>query len=132
MNKFQKRIGKVGKKFDHALVVGTGFGNLNDILEIFRSVFMVNSVPFEKKSKKIIYRENLDNITQIPNINFIFFDLEQIHQLENLKDCWVRNESLVIIEGNDPIGREFSGPLYKTRWGCTSQQGTFHVWEKIK
>jgi hypothetical protein len=49
-----------------------------------------------------------------------------------VKDFWQRNNSKVIIEGDEPIGREFSKPLYDTGWGCTSKQRVFHVWEKLK
>ncbi len=132
MTKFQKRLGKVGKYFNHAVVVGQGFGNLDELLEIFRTVFIINGYKTGKKAKNLIYRENFEDLDHINNINFVFFDLSEIQHLEKLKDCWVRNDSLVIIEGNDPIEREFSNPLYKTRWGCTSLQGTFHVWERLK
>jgi hypothetical protein len=79
-----------------------------------------------------VYKENFHNLNAITEVSAIFFDLNRLDQFEMVKDFWQRNNSKVIIEGDEPIGREFSKPLYDTGWGCTSKQGLFHVWEKLK
>lgn len=132
MNKFQKRIRKLTRKSTNALVVGNAFGLLDEILGIFNTVFVISDEPPLVKSKNLVFRENFNNLTNITDVGAIFFDLSQLHQLENLQNFWSRNNSKVLIEGNEVIEREFSKPLYKTNWGCVSQNGFFHVWEQIK
>jgi len=131
MNKIEKRLRKISKSYNNALVLGTAFENLEKVLKIYSTVFVINEFP-AIKAKNLIYRENFDHLDNIIQVSTVFFDLNKLQYLKDLKDCWQRNDSIVIIEGNEPIGREFSKPLYDSGWGCTSLQGFFHVWEKLK
>jgi hypothetical protein len=132
MNKFQKRLRKLDKNQINAVVIGTAFGNLENILEIYNTVFVINENLPTVKAKNLVYREDFHNLNAITEVSAIFFDLNQLDRFEMVKDFWQRNNSKVIIEGDEPIGREFSKPLYDTGWGCTSKQGLFHIWEKLK
>ena len=132
MSKFIKRVQKSSGRTENALVIGTGFGHLQEILEIYKNVFLINDTMPEIKSKNLIYREKFNNLVQFSDINAIFVDLNKVDKLPELKDFWQRNKSVVLIEGNDPIGRDKSLDLFNTKWGCTSLQGDFHVWEEIK
>jgi hypothetical protein len=131
MDKFEKRLRKISNSYNNALVLGNSFGHLEKILTIYSTVFVINKLP-TIKAKNLVYRENFDYLDNIVQVSAVFFDLDELKYLSNLKDCWQRNNAVVIIEGNDPIGREFSKPLYDSGWGCTSLQGFFHVWEKLK
>lgn len=132
MNKFQKRIQKISKSHENAVVIGDAFGNLEDLLNIYRTVFVLGGVRPEIKSKNLVYKESYQNLNNITLVSAIFFNLIDLDKLEEFKHFWQKNDSVVIIEGEEPISREFSKPLYSTGWGCTSLQGSFHVWEKIK
>jgi len=132
MDKFQKRVKKISRPNENAVVIGDGFGNLGKILEIFDTVFLIGGQYPAIKAKNLVYKESYHNLHNLTLISAIFFDLKTLDQLEELKTLWQRNNSVVIIEGDDPIGRELSKALYDTGWSCTSLQGFFHVWEKIK
>jgi hypothetical protein len=132
MNKFQKRLRKLDKTQGNAVIIGGAFGYLETILEIYATVFVIDKNFPTVKAKNLVYKENFDNLNAITEVGSIFFDLDRLDQFETVKDFWQRNKSKVIIEGDEPIGREFSKPLYDTGWGCTSKQGSFHVWEKLK
>lgn len=132
MDKFEKRLRKISQNTNNAIVLGKVFGNLEKILSIYGTVFIFGNEPPEIKAKNLVYKENFTNLNHITETGVIFFDLTKIHHLEDFKMFWQRNNSKIIIEGNDPIGREFSKPLYDTGWGCTGLHGSFHVWEKMK
>ena len=132
MSKFEKRLKKSTKDTNNALVVGSAFGYLENLLSMYQSVFVIDNTKPNIKAKNLIYREDFNHLNNIVDVGVIFFDLDKISLLENVKEFWKRNNSYVIIEGNDSITREFSKPLFDTNWGCTSLQGMFHVWEKIK
>jgi hypothetical protein len=123
---------KLDKNQINAVVIGTAFGNLENILEIYNTVFVIDENLPTVKAKNLVYREDFHNLNAITEVSAIFFDLNQLDRFEMVKDFWQRNNSKVIIEGDEPIGREFSKPLYDTGWGCTSKQGLFHIWEKLK
>lgn len=132
MDKFEKKIRKMTKHPENAIVVGNGFGLLSSMLSTHNTIFKFDSTDTTLKTKNLIYRENFDYLDQLYEIRVIYFDLSSIHRLENLRNCWVKNNSLVIVEGSEPIGRELSKPLYDTGWGCTVVEKNFHVWTKIK
>ncbi len=131
MNKIQKRIRKLSRNSTNALVVGGAFGNLSTILEIYNTVFIISDDMPSIRAKNLVYRENISNLNHIVDVGAIFYDLNQIDKLEHLQHFWSRNNSNIFIEGNEVIGREYSKPLYDSGWRATSQQGFFHVWEKL-
>ena len=132
MSKFEKRLKKTTKGTPNVLVVGSAFGHLENLLLIYESVFVINEIKPKLKTKNLIYREDFNYLNNIVDVGIVFFDLDKIFQLENLKEFWKRNNSYVVIEGNDPIAVELSKPLFDTGYGCTTRQGLFHVWERIK
>jgi len=132
MAKFAKRLRKLSGYTENALVVGKAFGNLDQLLEIYTNVFVVDEDPPSAKARNLIYKENFNDLNVLTQIGAIFIDLDKIDQLEILEDFWQRHKSTIFVEGNDCILRHLSKPLFKTGWQCTSLQGIYHVWEQIK
>ena len=132
MNKFKKRLHKLSKNTNSALVIGTAFGQLEHLLDLYSTIFLVNEGATELKAKNLIDRQNIERLDNIVNVGAVFFDIKHIHKLESLQAFWKKNNSLIFIEGGDPLPRDLSKPLYDSGWRCTSLQGTFHVWEQQK
>jgi len=132
MSKFEKRLRKTTGATDNVLVVGRAFGYLEHLLSIYKTVFVVGENAPSVKAKNLVYRNNFDNLNNINDVGVIFFDLDSLKHLEDLKEFWSKHNASVLIEGNDPIERDFSKPLYDTGWGCTDLQGFYHVWKKLK
>ena len=132
MNKFEKRLKKISKNIENCLVVGQGFGHLEELTEIYNTVFVIDKTRPELKVKNLVFRDNFDDTSYMPGISSVFFDLNSISELEKSSPVWLKNKSLVIIEGDSPIERHLSTPLYRAGWQCTSVQGFFHVWEPKK
>ena len=130
MTKFQKRLSKLTKNNTSALVIGTAFGQISEILSMYSTVFVVNEDMSELKAKNLIYRQTIDRLDYLVNVGVVFLDMKYINKLENLQTFWKKNDALVLIEGNDAISRDLSKPLYDSGWRCTSLQGIFHIWEK--
>ena len=132
MAKFAIRLRKLSGYTENALVVGKAFGNLDQLLEIYTNVFVVDEDPPSTKARNLIYKENFDDLNILTQVGAIFIDLDKIDKLDILEDFWQRHRSTIFVEGNDCILRHLSKPLFKTGWQCTSLQGIYHVWEKIK
>ena len=130
MNKFKKRLSKLSKNTNSALVIGTAFGQLEQLLDVYSTIFVVNEDGTELKAKNLIYRQSIERLDSIVNVGAVFFDITHICKLESLQTFWKKNNSLIFIEGGDPLPRDLSKPLYDSGWHCTSLQGAFHVWEK--
>ncbi len=129
MNKFQKRVKKLCKDPENCLVVGKGFGFLSEISEIYNTVFVIDDERPSLKLKNLVYRENSEDLVHITDISVIFFDLATTNRLNEFMNLAFKWKSVVVIEGNDPIGRDLSGPLYQTGYQCRDLQGHFHIWK---
>ena len=130
MAKFKKRITKLSNKsLQNALVIGEGFGFLPEILETFQTVFVIDNNRPKIKGRNLVYKENSDELNLIIDISMVFFDRDKINDINSIAPVFTRWRSMVIIEGNDPISRDYSQSLYHHGWNCTSLQGFFHVWE---
>jgi hypothetical protein len=132
MTKFQKRLRKLHKHPENALVIGQGFGHLHEILEIYKTVFVINNHHPEIKARNLVFRNNFDDLNNLVELSVIIFDLNKVEHLEKLTQSWIRSKSTIVIEGDEPIDRSRSKPLYNTNWQCTNLFGFFHVWEQLK
>lgn len=132
MSKFQKRVKKLSNRLESAVIIGSGFGYLSDLLETFKTIFVLDDVVPSIKAKNLVYRENFGDFSSLPEINAVFFDRNKIDRLSHFQPLWNRPHTLVIIEGDEPISRDFSKSLYTAHFNCTGVHGFFHVWELIK
>lgn len=131
MKKFQKRIKKTVGKTNTCIVVGNGFGNLSNLLEIFQNIFLLSDKPIETRARNLIYRESYADLTNIMEVNGVFVDLDHVNRLPDIVPSVLRHNCPIMIQGNEPIGRDLSRPLYDHYYNCTDQQGDFHVWRIV-
>ncbi len=130
MAKFNKRISKIdGQPLQNALVIGEGFSFLSNILEIFQTVFLINDHRPDIKARNLVFKEESDELHLLVDVSVVFFDRNKINEINLYAPVFTRWKSIVVIEGDEPISRDFSQSLYHNGWKCTSQQGFFHVWE---
>jgi hypothetical protein len=129
MAKFQKRLRKLVTPQSNAVVIGQGFGYLLDIAELFDTVFVFSWDLPKIKNKNLVYRENFADLNPLSEISTVFIDLDQIQHLQALLPVWLKWKSVILIEGNDVIGREHSKPLYDNHYRAVEQQGTHHIWK---
>lgn len=129
MAKFEKRLKKISKSVENAIVLGTGLGHLEELLSLYKTVFVIADNPPTIKSKNLVYREDFKELSHLPEISAVFLDLNQVHHLNSVATVMSRYRSVVIIEGNDAIGRDLSKPLYDNGYRCTDLLGLYHVWK---
>ena len=132
MNKFQKRLHKLSRNNTHALVLGSAFGILDQVVEIYDTVFVVSESPPAIKAKNLVYKETFVKLDHIQNIASIFIDHNELHNLDKVEALWKKHNSIIFIEGDVRIDNTIAKPLYDSGWACTSLQGIFHVWEHYR
>jgi len=129
MSKITKRLRKLVKSPENAVVIGQGFGHLDIMLNLFKTIFIFSWDAPKVKAKNLIFRENFNDLNPMAEISMVFFDLNQLHHLDTMLSVCVRNKSLIIIEGNDVIGRDLSKSLYINNYRAVDQHGFYHVWK---
>jgi hypothetical protein len=132
MNKFQKRLTKLSRSNTHALVLGSAFGILDQIVEIYDTVFVVSALPPVIKAKNLIYKENFVKLDHLQDMSSIFVDIDQLDHLDKVEVIWRKHNSKLFVEGGDRVENDKVKILYDSGWACTSLQGSFHVWEHYR
>ena len=132
MTKSKKRLYKLSRDHDHALVLGSAFGILDQVVEIYNTVFVVSAEQPAFKAKNLVYKETFVKLDHIQNIASIFIDHNELCNLDKIEALWKKNNSKIFVEGGDRIDNTIAKPLYDSGWACTSLQGIFHVWEHYR
>jgi hypothetical protein len=132
MTKFQKRLHKLSRNNAHALVLGSAFGILDQVVEIYDTVFVISAVPPSVRAKNLVYKETFVKLDHIQNIASIFIDHNELHNLDKVEALWKTHNSIIFVEGGERIDNNIAKPLYDSGWACTSLQGIFHVWEHYR
>ena len=96
MTKFSKRMKKANRKARNVLAVGTALGNLEDLLEAFDTVFVVNGVMPRIQKRNVVYRENFDNIHLVTDVDLIIIDFVHEKFIPELQQCGRNNLALKI------------------------------------
>lgn len=131
MSKIEKKLKKSLPSTESVLIVGQGFIGLDTALEVFNTVFVVNSKPLIK-NKKLIHITSTSGLSIISNLSVIMFDRSQIDNISSISSLWHRNKPLIIIEGNEVISRDYSGSLYQNNYRAIEQTDTYHIWKSLK
>lgn len=132
MAKLNKRLKKSNIDIINAVVIGTGFGRLDELLASFKTVFYISELLPNIRSRNLVYKTDFDDIGQLPNVTVIFFDRDKVLKIPDTVPLMLYSWPSIVIEGNDVIGREYSTDLYKHGYRALEQHGMFHVWKKIK
>jgi len=132
MTTFSKKISKSLASTKNCLVIGEGFGFLEEIIESFQTVFIICKENPITRHKKLIYRESFDNIHELPDLDAIFVDLSKLEKLGYLHTIWTKNKPPVVVEGSRPVSRDPYEPLYKVGYYFTDDQKNFHLWTTQK
>ena len=132
MTKFQKRLLKLSRNNAHALVLGSAFGILDQVVEIYDTVFVVSADQPPVRAKNLVYKETFVKLDHIQNITSIFIDHNELCNLDKVEALWKKHNSIIFVEGGVRIDNAIAKPLYDSGWACTSLQGIFHVWEHYR
>jgi hypothetical protein len=130
MNKFQKKFQKNYGKISNSLVIGQGFGHIDDILEMSLNVFLYDDSSMECRHKKLIRRQSLSDITECQIIDVAFIDRNKVDKLDELRPILTRFRCMVVIEGIDPISKTENLPLYQYGYIYISHSSDYHVYKK--
>jgi hypothetical protein len=132
MNKIQKRLRKLSRNNTHALVLGSAFGILDQILEVYNTVFVIDESPPAIKAKNLVYKETFVKLDHLQDMSSIFVDINQLDNLDKIEVIWRNHNSKLFVEGGDRVENDKVKILYDSGWACTSLQGMFHVWEHYR
>lgn len=128
MNKFQKRLSKNIKKSPiHCVVVGNGFGHIDDFIELFDTVFLLES-SLDIREKNVILRQEIQGVFNLSDVGGIFVDYDKKHVIDYLSPLLSKQNPDVFVEHDDVLEREYTKVLYQLKYRAIAQLGGYHQW----
>ena len=100
MSKYTKRIKKFAKHPRNAIVLGTAFGSLDGYLETFFTVFIFSTSTERIKNKKIVYRERIESLQQVDDVDVVFIDEEYFNEITNLTPVLRKYKPVIFLQGS--------------------------------
>lgn len=132
MSKLVKRITKSFKRPRNVLVVGTGFGYLEELCNNFASVFIITPSNNDFKKRNLIYREDFEGIEFVPDLDVIFIDKNQEKNVEKLRPILLRYHPVIFVEGSVLFDRPQYKFLQQFNYSVTDLFGSYHIWKYTK
>ena len=114
------------------LVVGTAFGNLEELLDSFNTVFVVSNDPPIIKKRNLIYRENYDDIHTLTDVDIIMIDFDQSNFIPELTQVWRRTGPAIVVQGPDLISKDIQKILKSDHYNIVDVAKGYYLWKNKK
>lgn len=129
MSKFVKRIKKLNKAARNVLIVGQGWGNLQDVIDSYSSIFLIDDEKRLVRAKNLIYREDFNNLNQLQDVDLVLLDLDHENHINDVIILLKRWSSILLIEGPELISKENQKLLKSNRYEIVEVQKRYYVWK---
>lgn len=132
MTKFVKKITKGDKLHINSVVVGSAFDNLEDICEVYKTVFILLSSGQTFRRKNVVYRENFDDISMISAITSVFIDIEQLEKVTLIESVITKFKPLIYIGHGYHIDSYYRKFFVSRGYEVIEMHKTYQVWKSKK
>jgi hypothetical protein len=126
MSKYSKRISKLVKNPRNALVLGSAFGFLNELVGLFSTIFVLNEDPNRLRHKTIVYRDSID---LIQDIDIILVDLDYFDQIKNLHAIWRKTNPVILLQGSSFSNKKIQKLLNSENYFGIDQTTHYIIWK---
>jgi hypothetical protein len=127
MDKFSKRILSSSKNHRNCIVVGQGIGYLDNIVDSFQCVFIIDGNAKIRK-RNVVYRESFDNIDKLVDIDFVFVDSRYFDNFKKLRPVWLAHRPIFFLEGSDLFGLENYKYFRSESYALTNKYKNMQKW----
>ena len=120
---------KADRRARNVLVVGTAFGNIEELLDAFSTVFVVNCSQPRIQKRNVVYRENFENIHLITDVDLIIIDIDQQHTIPDIIQVWRRTNPTIVIQGPELLTKEYQKLLKSDHYEIKEVSKGYYVWK---
>lgn len=124
-----KYLSKQSDGYGNVIVIGSGFGLLEEIISTFNTVFLFSEESTLYREKNVVYRQSFGDISELPRVSTIFLGSSNLESLRLTKPVWLRDRSMVIIQGIPLENSPKVDELIKNNYRISDQTEIFHIWK---
>lgn len=129
MASLSKKIRKTIKFPKNAIILGNWFNSIDELSDVFSTLFIVNEAQPVRK-KNIIYRQEIESLTSLPDIDFIFIDRNFFDKIKVLQPIWRKYTPWILSEGVE-LDKTMQKFLINEKYQIVEISKNYFVW-KIK
>lgn len=129
MSKFTKRISKHKKHPRFAVYIGKHSYWLDELLEIFPTVFWIFYDSNTIKSKKLIYVENINLILTLQEIDMIFVADDEKHYIASIQSILIKCHPIIFSRYGLSISKEQVSFFKRFGYQATECTKEYQVWK---
>lgn len=133
MSKRTKRIKKINKTPRNALVLGSAFGCLEEYVDAFLTVFVYSKDTNRIRDKRLVYRNTLDSLNQITDVDVIFVDCDYFNNIRDIFTVWRKSSPIILTQGPIFTEKSLQKFLNSERYYAVEVTKEYMIWKiKIK
>lgn len=133
MSKIIKRLSKTIENPRNVLIVGKAFGNLEDFLNNFATVFVVDTEPPSLRSRNLVFKETNDQIEKLPDIDVIVIDSKYYKFIKTYRQLWLNRRIAIVIEGGEQdVDLNICKELKKDYYQIVEVYKDYHVLKSLQ
>jgi hypothetical protein len=128
MSKFIKRLRKIKKHPENCILIGHGFGHLDEFCELFNNVFSLIVDDELPKKRNLIHRQNFDELSLIAGIDFIFVDFAYLGKIYAIENAITRFRCPIHINHGEFLDAGYSKFFGKVGYQITEINKSNQIW----
>jgi len=129
MSKHVKRIKKIANNPKNALVLGTAFGNLSQYVNAFSTVFIFSNSEERIRNRHVVYRDTIDSLKQITDVDVIFVDAEYFDKIHDLNTVWRKSHPVILTQGSIFTEKKIQKFLNSENYTGVERTENYIIWK---
>jgi hypothetical protein len=130
MSKLIKRIRKFHKNPENCVVIGDVWGELPYVIDLFKNIFIkITKKPYIK-SKNVIARDNFEDLTIFPQIEYVFIDGDCLKYLNSIEKVFTHYSPMIYIGYGEFLNEEFSKYLLSLSYEIIEIRKEYQIWKR--
>lgn len=130
MTAIVKKLRKIaGKDAHNAVAIDPDAEVIEAMSTIFKSVFVYTKKEHTIKKRNIIYRQELVDLTKLPDISMIFIDIDAVEHMSKFSVIVEKYKSLIVIPYSEHLEKKYSRWLTSVRYEIIYLAKHLQIWK---
>jgi ubiquinone biosynthesis protein Coq4 len=129
MTAIVKKLRKIAGDAHNAVAIDPDIEAVEALSAIFQSVFVYTEKEHIIKKRNIIYRQELDDLTKLPDISMIYIGMDAIEYLSRFNGIIEKYKSLIVIPHDEHLDKTHTKWLTAIRYEIIYLAKRLQIWK---
>jgi hypothetical protein len=129
MTAIVKKLRKIAGDAHNAVAIDPDIEVIEALSAIFKSVFVYTTKEHTVKKRNIIYRQDLVDLTKLPDISMIYIDITAVEHMSKFSVIVEKYKSLIVIPFSDHLEKKYARWLIAVNYETTYLAKNLQIWK---